>query len=270
MAEKLEVLTRADTTRIVAAATLRARLGVLEANDPELGTILDEITSRFAEFCLLPALALQQYRITRVGNGRELLCLPVAPIEDGGISLTIDGVADTDNWQPASYEQGTLQYDGGSPASLGAVCPRSGWPDGSELVVTAWAGWLMPGVVSTWTAAATYAAGAWVRPSAPSRSPYLMQATEGGDAGATEPTWPALGATVDDGEVTWKARAVAELPASIQSLAIVYGRSIWEGRDGVTYEQFVMGGQRRYDETGHSGLPLYVERGLSRYRLWGA
>lgn len=254
----LEVLTAADTRRIVEVATLRARLGAAASADNELGAIIDELTAGFEAFILRP-FALQRYRETVTGDGRELLILRRAPIELGSVTVTIDGTARTD-WEWYSAEEGILYLAGG-------------WPCEAEIVVTLYAGWLLPGLVSTWAATTTYALGAWVRPTRASLSSLLFQASVAGAGGATEPTWPTTaGQTVVSGGVggvTFTGRAVSELPASITNLAIVAARAIWEGREGVSWRQ-IEGVSQRFDDTGPSGLPLFVERGLSRYVLHGA
>lgn len=214
---RVEVLVRADVTKVVAVAEVKARLGITAStHDAVIGLIVDDLSSQIADYMGRP-LAFQRYRETLIGDGETRLLLQRMPVEAGSISLTVDGTAYTD-W---TLEDGGILYR------------EDGWSEDSEpnIVVTYWAGWLMPGVVSTWAADATKAVGAWVRPSLPSLSPMLFQATVAGETDATEPTWPTTAAeTVVDGTVTWSARAVEELPEVVRGVAYLAVKDAFESR----------------------------------------
>jgi hypothetical protein len=216
---RVETLVRADTTRAVEVAEVKSRLGItVSTHDAVIGSIADDLTSQIVEYMKGRPLALQRYRETIIGDGETRLLLSRMPVEAGSVAVTIDATADTD-W---SLEDGGILYR------------EDGWDEDTEpnVVVTYYAGWLMPGVVSAWSAAQSVAAGGWIEPSAPSLSPMLFQATAAGTTHATtEPTWPTVAAeTVTDNGITWTARAVEELPLLVRGCAYLAVRDAFLAR----------------------------------------
>jgi hypothetical protein len=207
----LRVTEPADVRELVELATVVSRLKILDSDEePEIERLIRVVTSDFERECRR-RFALEGYEYRTVGDGRSVLYLPQAPLEPESVAVEVAGVEVTDFKVLSSV--GGLERDG-----------YRAWPAGSEIVVTFRAGWLCPGTVATWStgAASEVAAGNWNRPTRPSLSPLLFQATVGGDPGPNEPVWPTTqGELVVDGEVTWEAREVAELPASVEDLAVV-------------------------------------------------
>lgn len=212
---KIEVLVRADTTRLVTVADFNTLAGV-SGVDAVVGQIIDDLTSQVETYMGRP-LALQRYRETILGDGSLRLALAAMPAEEDSIAVTIDGTSYTD-WY---VERGGILYR------------PDGWniDDEPNVVVTYYGGWLMPGAVSDWSGSAAQAAGAWVRPSVPSLSPLRFEAQGAGTTAATEPTWPTTaGETVTDNDITWSARAVEEMPVVVRGLAYLAIRDAFLSR----------------------------------------
>jgi len=62
---------------------------------------------------------------------------------------------------------------------------------------------------NTWQASTSYSVGNWVRPTTPNK--HFYKCTTAGTSGATEPTWPTNGSTVNDGTVVWQDMGVGKL-----------------------------------------------------------
>lgn len=65
--------------------------------------------------------------------------------------------------------------------------------------------------IAVWTASKAYVVDAMAKPVI--RNGLLFRATIAGTSGSSEPSWPALGATVSDGSVTWVAMSLDSLGA---------------------------------------------------------
>lgn len=112
-----------------------------------------------------------------------------------------------------------------------------------------------------WVALATYAAGAYVRPTTVNGFIYEVTAGGGGAAGAGEPAWPTtVGNTVVDGALTWTCRSYAILdtnnPRSV-SAAKLSDRIFAIGDEVVRYHDL---GNPRNWTSGTSGfLPVGLQ-----------
>ena len=264
----LEILTRASVTDVVPVALAEQQLGIAASTETaKLGEWIDQVTDDLGRLTRRGTLALQRYREThRLDRASELLVLGRAPVEKGSVSLTIEGTANTD-WELQDHEAGILWRE-------------DGWSVEEDIVVTYRAGWLVPDQVTAWaasTAFPTTAGIAWVRPTSPAVTPFLLEATTAGTSGGTEPTWPTtVGGTVTDGTVVWTARAVEELPKGLRGLAIAAVQELREGAprgiaqertgaDAITYVR----GQSSAAQNG-GGEEFYsaaLLRAIERYRL---
>jgi hypothetical protein len=87
-----------------------------------------------------------------------------------------------------------------------ALLPDESWPDDlydgpNPIWIDFYCGWP---IGNAWVADATYALNAYAIPTAENINGMVYQATVGGVASGTEPTWPTLiGSTVVDNAVTW-------------------------------------------------------------------
>ncbi len=249
----LDVIVPADERLLVSVETCRARLKADASEDATIRELLEEVSSAI-DIELGTELALQSYRWTVEGDGGDLLYLPRHPLEEGSISVTIDGEADTD-WSLLSRSEAVLYREGG-------------WTAGCTIAVTFSAGYLLPPQVQTWSAGIAYSGLVWVRPATPRLSWMMFQADAvGGTSGGTEPVWETTaGETVVDNGVTWTARNVLELPSVVRQLAIAAARVSYDGLDGVTSVR-AEGFAETYEAGGSGPLSTVIRRGLSRLRL---
>lgn len=156
------------------------------------------------------------------GVGGVFLPLPMWPIESVAELHEHGELIDPAEYSIVGPDRQSLYRATGWRDSQGSrVAPLAGGGgDPLDYVVTCRAGWLMPGEIADWSAEAAIAAGAIVRPTAPSL--YLMEAGPGGETGTEEPAWPTeLGSTVVDGDVTWTAIAAQRLPEDVEDAALV-------------------------------------------------
>lgn len=177
------------------------------------------------------------------------------PVEQGTLTVTLDGVALTEDttFPIDNFEHFILE----DPDS-GLVYRPNGWYSGSlssastspGLVDRYYAGFLLPDQVSMWAAnSAAFTVGKFARPTTPNLLRFESTASTG-NTGSTEPVWPAaVGGTVVDGGVTWTARAARELPEHISlhcyaevlraigSLDVAPGVSSWTV-EGVSESRF--------------------------------
>lgn len=263
------------TTSLVALATVKARMGISPADtsqDALLAGYAEDASARICAYLDRQTLGLATYQQTRTAadlssnqywwhssiNWRRGFMLRALPVEDGSVSIAANGVAVTD-WTLVSPELGILDRE-------------NTWPEDVATVATYRAGWLLPGQVTSWTAATAYAAGAWVRPTDPTATMLRFRVASAGTSGSTEPSWPLAtgGSVIADGSVTWTPRAVPELPVALSGLCYLEMRRLREERpDDLT-------GQRaeEFSETYNpallgltaSGLSPAVERGLYAFR----
>lgn len=253
----LEILERADTTDLVVLSTLKTRLGISgSGEDTTLGELIDEVTADFGRITRRREFARQQYRETIIGDGKDLMTLSRAPIEQDSVTLTIDGESDTD-FEIEDHEAGILYRE-------------DGWTASVDIVVTYRAGWLVPGVVGAWEASTGFGGAGetlWVRPSKPSLSPLVFEATTAGSSDVSEPTWPTtVGGTVTDGTVVWTGRAVEELPKSLSGLAIAGVQELREGAPRSVASERTGADSVSFNSNGDFYSAALV-RALQRYRL---
>jgi hypothetical protein len=263
----LIVTTKADVTDLIELATIKTRLGISgSSEDSLLGELIDEASSAIVDY-VGRDLARQTYAETMKGLGRTRALLSRFPVDSDSVTATIEGVAET-GFAVQNAETGILWLED-------AWDDR--WEDEETVSVSYKAGFLIPqtatakGNVTTWTASAAYVAGAWVRPSTPSLSPFFMECSTAGTAGGSEPTWPAAGSTVTDGTVGWTARRAWELPNVIRSCAWLTVQDLYS-RQGAERPGLVAWSAAGHSETYASDstsadLPPNVKRTLDRWRL---
>jgi hypothetical protein len=117
-------------------------------------------------------------------------------------------------------------------AGSAGVTWRPGEDPPEQIFVTYTAGYVLPEQISTWSASATVELGSWARPVKPVGKRILFEATVGGVAAGSEPTWPTTtGSTIVDGAVTWMARDAEELPANISAFAAMAVRDLFLQRN---------------------------------------
>lgn len=262
----MTVTTRADVTDLVELATVKSRLGVTgSAEDALLGGLIEDASSKIVSYLGDFDLARQTYTETARGYDRTRLPLSRWPVDPDSVSVIVDGDAET-------------EFTVETP-EVGILWLEDGWEDDDEdlISVSYQAGYLIPqtasakGNLTTWAADATYVAGAWVRPSTPSLSPYYMECTTAGTSDSTEPTWPAAGSTVTDNTAVWTARQAWELPKAIRNaawLAVQQERarlvrsdpSLRSWTDGSLSETY-------FQSIADADLPASVTRVLDRWRL---
>ncbi|RKZ11306.1 hypothetical protein DRQ32_06245, partial [bacterium] len=237
----LELLTKADTTDLIELAEVKARLGITASTyDTVLGYIIDDVSSA-VDIYLGRALARQQYQESLRGRSRERIFLSAIPVDEDTVSVVESGTTLTAGTDFTFEDH-----------QAGGIYNAGGWNDDADedVVTTYYGGYLMPGVVGTWTASTAYALGAWVKPTSPSLSPRLMICTTAGTTDSTEPTWPAAGSTVTDNAAVWTAHYAWELPADLKRLAYAAVKHQFESRDhvGGLVESRFEGLSERYSE----------------------
>lgn len=255
----LEILARASTADLTTVALAKARLNISgSAEDANLAAWISEASDDFLLLTRRETLAHQQFRETQhLEDPTDMLVLACAPIEAGSISVTIDGVTSTD-WELQDYGAGLLWRE-------------DGWDIDSDIVVTYRAGWLVPGQIDDRENTTAYGAAgqiAWTRPSSPTLSPYLFEATTAGTSGGSEPTWPTtLAGTVADDTVTWTARAVEELPAGLSGLAIAAVQELREGAPRNVVSERTGADSITFTRDGSDKYSAGLVRAVRRYRL---
>ena len=225
----LEVLQAAPVAALMPLGRVKARLNITGSTaDETLGEIIAEASGGIAALFDDP-LVRQSYREALGSHCRTRIQLSRWPVDPDSVAVTVDGVAVTDfsiedpahGWLYRAGGWGGYASPGEDPERRILVTYKGGYvPQGAASAA---------GVVTTWEASAAYALGAWVRPSSPALTPLLMECTAAGAAGATEPTWPAAGATVGDGAATWTARQAQELPLILRQCAFATARALYLG-----------------------------------------
>lgn len=262
----MTVTERADVTDLVELATVKARLGVTgSAEDALLSGLIEDASSKIVSYLGGFDLARQTYTETARGYDRTRLPLSRWPVDSDSVSVTVGGDTET-------------EFTVESP-DVGVLWLEDGWEDDDEelIAVSYKAGYLIPqtttakGNLTTWASATAYVAGAWVRPSTPSLSPYYMECTTAGTSGGTEPTWPDAGSAVTDNSAVWTARKAWELPKAIRNAAwlgvqqerarlVRADPSLSRWTDGSLSESY-------FESAVSAELPPSVTRALDRWRL---
>ena len=230
----ISVLTAADSSALIDRATVAARLEIDTASAVENAFLDDLILLSASSIAsrLGRELGYQRYREELAGRGRDRLVLARFPVDPDRVSVTVATVA-------------TPLFKLETPAR-GIIYLASKWPAGAELTVAVdfHAGYLLKSQVrdpveqplARWQSTQDYSVGDWVRPTRPSLSTLLFEATaDGGSSGSTEPVWlPVVGGgtIVDDG-ITWTGRNVAELPRDLEAAAWLSVRSAYYRREEV-------------------------------------
>lgn len=215
----LSVVTPSSTQDLITLARVKARLpGASAIADADLQALITGASAAMASYRGFP-FARQEYSLEFPGDGCCFLLLPpeicANPLDPDSVAATIDGVAVTLSVWDKSI--GKLHLFGGWTRPSDYTSPFN------SLVI--WkAGYVLPGQIQTWAASLTgIALGSWIRPTSPSKSPWLFEVTTAGNAGGTEPTWPAAtGQTIAlGGGAIATSREAEELPAWISDLAYI-------------------------------------------------
>jgi hypothetical protein len=256
----LEVLTPAAGSDLVELEAVKRKLGLASTDTTKDQLLADLITEGSAEIVdyFGEEIARAQYQETMFGTDRDLLVLSRRPVELGLVTATIAGTAVTD-FSVHDAEAGLLFRED--------LWPRDADPD---VVVTYYAGYLLPGRVSSWKESTAYAAGAWVRPGFGVLSPFRMECTTAGTSGSSQPTWPTtVGDTVTDGTAVWAARAARELPAQWRAWAYLAARHLLDDRPAGLISSRVGDVAEAYSRESADGsppLPVAVRLAIDRHR----
>lgn len=266
---KLEVLTPAQSRELLSLATLRSRLGITDSSEDTQLAVWLRVASDAIEHDIGFDLPLQTYQAALAGRGRRTLALPRAPVDPLSVIARVRGEIVTD-YVVSSIARGELYRLGGTwPCGSAPYWDADGVP---TLEVDWRGGYVLEGWISDWAATTETDVGEWVRSTDPTATALRMEATAAVGTrltGANEPDWSALdaGDTVVDGEVTWTARQVEELPEILgicAQLAVLHlreerssGLSGW--REGERSESYSA-------ETSAEILPPEVRRTLSGWR----
>lgn len=259
----VRVLTAARTQALVGLAVVKDRLHITgTAQDAALTLLIAEASSAIVAWLARP-LARQRYEQACRGNGRRRLLLDRHPVDRDSVTVEVDGEAVTD-FVVVEPEGGMLSRGVGWPR------PSAELDDENNVVVTYRAGYVLPEMISTWTASATAVLGEWLRPTSPALTPFLLEVTTGGALGGTEPTYPAAGGgTVASGAAVLTARDAAELPPILQQCAWVTVLEFYQRTlrlPGVT-SMSADGFSASFDlKALDCALPSNVERSLAHWR----
>jgi len=215
-----KILSAASTTKLIALATVKDRLGITSSSqDTRLGELISEASSAIEDYIGRP-LVRQRYLETVSGNARGRIMLSCCPLDRDSVTLTIDDVADTD-FAVENWESGFLWRDGGADWPRGERSGVISERPEENLDVTYKGGYILPDMISAFAASVPILAGAWVRPTTPVGD-LLMEVTTGGTPTGSEPTWPtSAGTTVTSGGggVVFTARHAYELPKFVLTAA---------------------------------------------------
>ena len=247
----LEVTQHAPSTGLLALAVAQRRLPTVDS--AELTDLILETSSDIEDY-LNFAPWRQSYREARSGNGTTALTLVVPNVEPGSVVVTVDGEAFTDFTMNGS---GILNKSSGS------------WNNGSTVVVTYSAGFVLEEWTKAWEATTGFAAAAWFY--SVQDSLFVFEVTQGGTSGASTPDWAsvaAAGEELTDGSVVWTARDAKMLPKSFQRhawVAVHQAHASLTRTPGLTSVR-VDGHSESYAADAHSSLPRAVMDGLAKWR----
>lgn len=225
----LRVLAPAGHTNLCTMQQVKDRLGLTgSGEDAKISALILTASRRIASY-LGRELARARYEQTESGTRRLRLLLSVRPVDRDSVTVENDDIADTD-FSVEDAAQGILYREGG----WWTTQPTPIEPAEAAIAVTYKAGYVLPDDLSTWSAAATVAAGDWIQAPASDPQPYLFEVTTGGVTGASAPTWPTTaGATVTDGTAVLTARDAVALPADLIDAACLLVGAMRSGADAV-------------------------------------
>lgn len=291
----LDVLTAASSRALIELAAVKARLGITgTSQDADLQKLIDGASSSIDKY-LGRCLARQTYHESIAGAGKPWILLSQFPVDRDSIAALINGQPVT-TWRLHNREIGKLYLPGGWGAT--GACSTDGlnyawgygpgysnvaYGDDATADITYTAGYLVPGQVTTWVAASSYAPGAWVRPTRPEASPLLFQCASAGSSGATEPAWPVPQVafaggrssvssqfSVGDGSATWTSRDAQELPSVLTKYAFLAIKLDYETNGRALGLTSMEGGGLRETYAQKSvdvELPDGVKRGLDIFAM---
>lgn len=248
--EDVEVITAAADRRPVTPAAIQAADGTIALADAR--SLADRAAGLISAHLGRPFWR-ERVTVRVAGVDDQRLLLPRWPIEaqpavawrpsgsEAGSTVETTVYRVVGRYRHALYRRSGWGYTAASYRSLAPMPVAAAVLDDWE-IGPAWAGWLMPGQISTWAAstaykaeiasasyddpatAAPYLRGSWVRATDP-RVTLRFECTVAGTTSATEPAGFTAGATVDgttiaDGTVVWTARAAHELPAELEDAAL--------------------------------------------------
>jgi hypothetical protein len=224
------VTVAAGSRSLVELATVKAELGITgSGSDTKLNRLILAASSMLAgPEGLNREPWLQTYLEHLPGRGGHYLILSRWPIQS--VASVTRGTTDSPDTVTAS------DYEVAGNAWRDRLYKKTGWtldrldtPHDSTVTdgplpaynATYTAGWVMPDLVTEWSAGASVAASAWFK-STDADEPFIFQADAvGGTTDAAEPTWPTVAAgTVTDNGITWTAYD-QQLPKSVEEAAIL-------------------------------------------------
>lgn len=201
----VRVLTPCASSSLISLSTVKLYLRLTTTDsDTLLSSLISAASSSMISYLSVHP-GRQQYEETGRGENQYRLYLSQLPIEPGTLSVLIgDTASPSTEWVLEDPAMGLVYREGlWTQASSSAA----------NLTFTYYAGFILPDMITGWTASTAKVAGEWVRPLSPLSSLYRYECTTAGTTGLTIPTFPTtIGSTVTDGSCIWTARQAQELP----------------------------------------------------------
>ncbi len=252
----VDTLSPAAGIGCVALDAVKRRFG-LPADDPTADAELGELITTASEICRAVIGRepwRQGYEEIVTGTGEVDLFTHHWPIE-GVDAVTIDGQI-LDPGEVRVYRR-KLRRRGGV------------WQRGAEITITYRAGWLVPGQLTVWQAAASVPHGVFVP-----AGELWAECTTAGVTSNDPPSWPSRpGEIVVDGEVRWTLRpahqADAVLWACALGLVVLLDAGYLEVEPGIASEsdgESTVSYSTRSRNTEHAAVNNRVQALLPRYR----